>query len=94
VSDFLLSALQIVDPSNLPQTKDNAIQVALTDLFVILGAISVLMIVISGLRYIFARGNAETTAQAKNMIQYSLTGLIIAALAATIVNVVLSRVGS
>ncbi|HET7827355.1 MAG TPA: hypothetical protein VFK97_00610 [Candidatus Saccharimonadales bacterium] len=89
-----IADLNLVTSQNLPQTNtDNTVHTVLTDLFVALGAISVLMIVIAGLRYIFARGNPESTAQAKNMIQYSVTGLIIAALAAAIVNVVLNKVG-
>ena len=51
------------------------------------------MIIVAGVRYIFARGNAEATAKAKNMILYSVMGLAIAALAASIVNIVLSRAG-
>jgi uncharacterized protein YacL len=88
------SDLQLIDPSPLPKTNNNnEVQVVLTDLFVILGAISVLMIVIAGMRYIFARGNTESTAQAKNMIIYSIMGLVIAALAASIVTVVLNKAG-
>jgi hypothetical protein len=59
----------------------------------LLGAISLLMLVIAGLRYILARGNAESTAQARNMITYSVIGLIVAALASTIVNFVLGNTG-
>jgi hypothetical protein len=90
---YFNDALKIIDPSPLPQANDNVLQTVLTDLFIMLGAIALLMIVIAGLRYILARGNTETTTQAKNMIVYSLIGLIIAALAASIVQVVLSRSG-
>lgn len=93
MSSFYLAAIQLVDPSGIPKTNDNAIKVALTDIFVLLGAISILMIVIAGLRYILARGNADATAQAKNMITYSVMGLIIAALAASIVNFIVYRAG-
>ena len=92
-----LSTLQLIDPTkaNLPQTSANGatLKTILTDFFVMLGAISVLMLVIAGLRYVFARGNAEKNTQARNMIQYSIIGLILAALASTIVNIVLSRAG-
>lgn len=88
-----LAALQLVDPSGIPKTKDSDIATILTDAFIFLGAISVLMIVIAGMRYIFAAGNAETTASAKRMIGYSVMGLIIAALAASIVSVVIKRTG-
>jgi hypothetical protein len=88
-----LSALHLIDSKNLPKTNNNTISTLLTDVFILLGAISVLMIVIAGLRYILARGNAETITQSKNMILYSVMGLVVAALAASIVNVVLSRAG-
>lgn len=86
-------ALQLINPSPLPQTNNNDVQIILTDAFIFLGAISFLMIVIAGLRYIFAAGNAEDTAKAKRMIGYSVMGLVLAGLAASIVNVVLNRVG-
>jgi len=57
--------------------------------FTIIGGIALLFLVIAGLRYIFARGNPETIQKAKNQIQYSLIGLIIAAMAAAIVNYVI-----
>lgn len=89
------SDLNLVKANNLPHATANqsTLDTVLTDVFIILGAVCVLMIVIAGLRYIFARGNPDATAQAKNMIQYSITGLIIAALAAAIVNVVLGKTG-
>ena len=88
-----ISDLNLLSSKGLPQTNDNTIKIVLTDVFILLGAIALLMIVIAGLRYILARGNADATAQAKSMLSHSLVGLIIAALAATIVNFVLGRVG-
>ncbi|MEX1995222.1 MAG: pilin [Candidatus Saccharimonadales bacterium] len=91
----IFAALKLLDKSNLPQTSanDSTLNTLLTTFFIILGAIAVLMIVIAGTRYIFARGNAEKITQAKNMILYSVIGLILAALAASIVNVVINRAG-
>jgi hypothetical protein len=88
-----LSTVKLINPNGLPQTSSDALPRILTDLFVLLGAISLLMIVIAGLRYILARGNPEATAQAKNMIIYSVMGLVIAGLAASIVSVVLNKAG-
>lgn len=94
----VFSALKIIDKSdlpNLPQTDANAntLNTLLTTFFIILGAIAVLMIVIAGTRYIFARGNPEKITQAKNVILYSVIGLVLAAMAAAIVNVVIGRAG-
>ena len=47
-----------------------------------------LMVVIGGLRYISAGGNAESVAKARSMIIYSLVGVVVAALATAIVNVI------
>ncbi|HSW78884.1 MAG TPA: hypothetical protein VLF88_02630 [Candidatus Babeliales bacterium] len=90
---WIFSALELIDPHSLPKANDNALQIILTDAFILLGAISVLMITIAGIRYILARGNADATSQAKNMLTYSVTGLVIAALAATIVNLVIDKAG-
>lgn len=69
----------------------NVIQILLTDLFIIVGALAFLMLVVAGFRYILARGNPEKITQARNMIMYSLIGLAIVVLASTIVNFVIER---
>lgn len=94
---FKLSVIQLIDPNkaNLPQSPANesTLQTILSDFFITLGAVAVLMVVIAGLRYTFARGNPEKITQAKNMIIYSVIGLVIASLAFSIVSVVLNRAG-
>lgn len=59
-------------------------------LLYILGAVSVLMIVIGGVRYTISNGDSSSITGAKNTILYSVIGLIIAILAYSIVNFVLS----
>jgi glucose uptake protein GlcU len=90
-------ALNLIDPTNanLPTACANqaTLNTLLGDLFILLGAISVLMIVIAGLRYVMARGNSEKTTQAKNIIQYSIIGLIISSLAYAIVSFVITNAG-
>jgi hypothetical protein len=56
----------------------------------VLGALAFLMIVVAGFRYIVSEGESEKIAEAKRMIIYSLVGLVVVALAATIVNFVIS----
>jgi cytochrome bd-type quinol oxidase subunit 2 len=94
---WLLSALQLIDPNktHLPKTPANneTLQKLLTDFFVIIGALALLMAVIAGTRYILARGNTEIVTSARNQLFYSLIGLVLAALAATIVNFILGQVG-
>jgi len=58
-------------------------------LFVV-GAISVIMIVIGGLRYVISGGNSGNVTAAKNTILYAIVGLIISIMAYAIINFVIS----
>lgn len=64
----------------------------LTTLTFIIGAVSVLMIVIGALRYTLSGGDEKTTVGAKNTIIYSIVGLILAVMANAIVNFVLVNI--
>ncbi len=57
----------------------------------IVGAISVIMIIIGGFRYITSGGSSEGVGGAKNTILYAIVGLIIVAFAQVIVQFVLQR---
>jgi hypothetical protein len=59
-------------------------------LLFILGAISVIMIIIGGLRYVISGGNATAVTAAKNTILYAIVGVIVALLAYAIINFVLN----
>ena len=80
---------------SLPQPatagKDNILNNAFLIGFSIIGALAFLYLVIGGLRYITSGGNPEGTQKAKNQIVYSLIGLIITAVAATVVNFVIDK---
>lgn len=56
------------------------------------GAISVLMIIIGGVRYALSGGDQGTITSAKNTILYAIVGVIISIAAYAIVNFVLSNV--
>lgn len=58
----------------------------------IVGAISVLMLIWGGLRYIISGGDSKKITDAKNTILYALLGLIIAFFAYAIVNFVLNAI--
>lgn len=60
-----------------------------TLLFVV-GALSVLMIIVSGIMYTTSTGDAQRVAKAKNTLMYSIVGLVVAFLAYAIVNWVLT----
>ena len=55
----------------------------------IVGAISVIMIVIGGLRYVLSGGNSTNVTAAKNTILYAIVGLVVAMLAYAVINFVI-----
>ena len=55
-------------------------------LLFIVGAISVIMIIIGGLRYILSGGDSANVSAAKNTILYAIVGIIVALLAYAAVN--------
>jgi hypothetical protein len=58
---------------------------------IIIGIIAVIMIIISGLRYITSAGDSNSVNGAKNTLLYALIGLVIVALAQIIVQFVLGK---
>ncbi len=58
-------------------------------LLFVLGAVSVIMIIIGGLRYVISGGNSANVTAAKNTILYAIVGVIIALLSYAIINFVL-----
>lgn len=81
------------DSLGLPQV--NATPAKLRDIltysFVILGAISLLVIVLAGVKFITAGGNPEKITKARNTIIYALVGLVVAIFAAVIVSLVIKK---
>lgn len=61
-------------------------------LIFVTGSISVLMIVIGGLRYATSGGDQGSITSAKNTILYAVVGLILSVMGYAIVNFVLSRI--
>lgn len=59
-------------------------------LLFILGAISVIMIIIGGLRYVISGGDSNAVSAAKNTILYAVVGIIVAILAYAIINFVIN----
>lgn len=55
----------------------------------LIGAISVLMLIIGGIRYTISGGNKDSVSGAKNTILYAVIGVVVALLAYAIVNFVL-----
>src|SRR5688572_24496967 len=70
----------------------NSLWTRILDAFTfIIGAISVLMIIIGGIRYVTSGGDQAGVKAAKDTILYSVIGLIVAMLAYAIVHFVISN---
>ena len=78
-------------PENLVGADGVFTHITNTILYVV-GAISVLMLIWGGLRYIISGGDNKKVTDAKNTILYALLGLIIAFFAYAIVNFVLNTI--
>jgi hypothetical protein len=64
----------------------------LNALIYVTGSVSVLMIVIGGLRYAISGGDQGSISSAKNTILYAVVGLVLSVMGYAIVNFVLSRI--
>lgn len=60
----------------------------------LLGALSVIFVVVGGLQYVLSAGNAQKTKQARETILYAVVGIVIAAGAFAIVTFISGRLGA
>ena len=67
-------------------TVNSALKTIVEMLLFAIGAVSVVMIVIGGFKYVTSNGNAESIKSAKNTIMYAVIGIIVALLAYAVVN--------
>lgn len=81
------------DVSNADGAGSSLIKDIINVLLYILGAIAVVMIILSGIFYMVSGGNSSQVATAKNTLIYSVVGLLVAIFAYAIVNFVIARFG-
>ncbi len=67
------------------------IKTIVNTLLYVLGAVSVIMIIIGGIRYTTSMGEAKDIEGAKNTVMYAVVGLVVALLAYAIVNFVVVK---
>lgn len=67
-------------------TVDSIVKTVINVLLFIIGIISVIMIIIGGLRYTASGGDSSAVTAAKNTILYAVVGLVIALIAFAVVN--------
>ena len=58
----------------------------------LIGLVAVIMIIVGGIMYTSSQGNPDKVKQAKDIILYSIVGLVVALLAFAVVNFVLTNV--
>ena len=69
---------------------DNGIFKTITNvLLFLIGAISVIMLIIGGIRYVVSAGDSSAVTGAKNTILYAIVGIVVAILAYALVNFVI-----
>lgn len=76
-------------PSNL-FGPDGIFKTVTNVLLYIIGAISVIMLIIGGIRYTISNGDSSAITNAKNTILYAVIGIVVAILAYALVNFVIT----
>ena len=86
---------QSLNYDKFPHTNADEAAVAniMRVVFVVIGAVSILMVVIGGIKYSAAQGDSQAVSKAKGTIIYAIVGLIVSIFAVTIVSFVAGRVG-
>lgn len=74
-----------------PTTVQGGITQIINALLWIIGVVSVIMIIVGGLRYVLSAGDPKNTQAAKDTILYAVIGVVVALLAYAIVNFVLAQ---
>jgi hypothetical protein len=81
---------------NLPKSAADQAQVdgIVNGIFVIAGAVTIIFILIGAIRYATSQGDANAVKTAKEMIIYSLVGMVMVGMAFAIVQIVILVVNS
>lgn len=82
------AAVNEVNPSPTGDTLPAIIKKIVNLLLYVIGAVSVIMIVIGGIKYTISNGDSSAVTSAKNTIFYAVIGVVVAILAYAIVNFV------
>jgi len=68
---------------------DGVFKIITNVLLFIIGAVSVIMLIIGGIRYVVSGGDSAAVTSAKNTILYAIVGIVVAILAYALVNFVI-----
>lgn len=102
MNDFLLrlAITTGTDPNsttsvNIPTTNESELLAnGLNLVYFIAGAVAVITIVIAGIMYTSSMGDAGRVTKAKNLLTYSIIGLVVILIAFTVTNFVIGRFAS
>lgn len=72
------------------QGKEPIFKTITNVLLFIIGAVSVIMLVIGGIRYTVSAGDSKAVTDAKNTILYAIVGIVVSILAYAVVNFIIS----
>lgn len=87
------SGINCAPDSSKGQTIDSGLRTTVNTLLFVVGVAAVIVLIIGGLRFVLAGGNAQSVSSAKDSILYAVIGIVIALLAYAIVNFVLTQFG-
>lgn len=93
---LLAAAIPSSSVPSVPHTNAGTAQLDLlvNGVFAIAGAVTLLFVIIGGLRYITSQGSSDAVRSAKEMIIYAFVGLIVVILAFSIVQIIIMVVNS
>jgi len=70
---------------------DSTLSAVINIASLVVGVVSVIMVIIGGLKYVSSQGDSNGTASAKNTVIYAIVGLVIVALSQIMVRFVINR---
>lgn len=76
---------------NKDENANSLIKDLINVLLYVVGVLSVIMIIVSGIFYVISSGDAGRVAKAKNTLMYSIVGLVVAFVAYAVVNWVIDK---
>lgn len=86
------SAACQVDGNTSPVSGNNGIILRVINIFsFVIGAASVIMILVGGFRYVISNGNGENISKAKDTILYALIGIVVFLLSRGIISFVINK---
>ena len=95
ISEGARGGVNASNTGNVPENidgNDGLVTTVVNILLWAIGLISVIMIIIGGIRYATSNGDSNAVTGAKNTIMYAVIGLVIAIFAYAIVNFVLVQI--